>query len=72
MEYKKELNNGRLIFSNLDDPKVLEIVKSWAYDVSLGLTSLIHIFNPAMVILGGGIMEQELVFNEVLKILKMN
>ncbi len=67
MEYKKELNNGRLIFSNLDDPKVLEIVKSWAYDVSLGLTSLIHIFNPAMVILGGGIMEQELVFNEVLK-----
>lgn len=67
MEYKEELNNGRLIFSNLDDSKVLDIVKSWTYDVSLGLTSLIHIFNPAMVILGGGIMEQELVFNEVLK-----
>lgn len=67
MEYKEELNNGRLIFSNLDDSKVLDIVKSWTYDVSLGLTSLIHIFNPAMVILGGGIMEQELVFNEVIK-----
>ena len=67
MKYREELNNGRLIFSNLDDSKVLDIVKSWTYDVSLGLTSLIHIFNPAMVILGGGIMEQELVFNEVLK-----
>ena len=67
MEYKKELNSGRIIFNNLDDPKVLDIVKSWTYDVSLGLTSLIHIFNPSMVILGGGIMEQDLVFKEVLK-----
>ncbi len=67
MEYKKELNSGRIIFNNLDDPKVLNIVKSWTYDVSLGLTSLIHIFNPSMVILGGGIMEQDLVFKEVLK-----
>ena len=67
MEYKKELNSGRIIFNNLKDSKVLDIVKSWAYDVSLGLTSLIHIFNPSMVVLGGGIMEQDLVFKEVLK-----
>ncbi len=67
MEYKKELDSGRAIFNNLSDPKVLDIVESWTYNVSLGLTSLVHIFNPSMVVLGGGIMEQDLVFKEVLK-----
>lgn len=65
MLYKKELNSGRIIFDNIDDPNVLEIVKAWAYDISLGISSLIHILNPSLVILGGGIMEQELLFNEV-------
>lgn len=63
--YNPNLDSGRKIFTQLEDPKVMEIIDDWTKEIALGLTSLIHIFNPALVILGGGIMEQELVFNKV-------
>ncbi len=57
--------NGRVIFEHLDDPVVKKIISDWCLDIALGLTSLIHIFNPELVVLGGGIMEQKLVFDKV-------
>ena len=41
------------------------LVDGWAKQVAEGLASLIHIFNPACMIIGGGIMEDENVFNMV-------
>ena len=59
--YRPELDNGRKIFENLDDPNVVQILDRWVDEILLGLSSLIHIFNPACIVLGGGIMVQPLI-----------
>ncbi|MBR7178929.1 MAG: ROK family protein [Oscillospiraceae bacterium] len=63
--YKPELDNGRKIFENLDDPKVMEILDRWVDEIMLGLSSLTHIFNPSCIILGGGIMVQPLILEKI-------
>lgn len=52
------LTNGRAIFHRIREPHVQQLVDAWLDKVSAGLISLIHIFNPSVVVLGGGIMEQ--------------
>jgi len=63
--YDSSLCNGREIFKNLDNPKVMEILDDWIDEILLGLSSLIHIFNPSCIILGGGIMTQPLVMEKI-------
>jgi len=58
-----ELDNGKKIFSHLGNPAVKEIVDNWIEEVLYGIASLVHVFNPSLVILGGGIMEDEHVIN---------
>ena len=65
MEYKPELDNGRKIFENLDDPKVLDILDQWVDEIMLGLATLTHIYNPPCIILGGGIMVQPLIMKKI-------
>ena len=65
MEYKPELNNGRKIFENLDDPKVNDILDRWVDEIMLGLATLTHIYNPPCIILGGGIMVQPLIMKKI-------
>lgn len=65
MEYNPELNNGRKIFENLDDPKVNEILDCWVDEIMLGLATLTHIYNPPCIILGGGIMVQPLIMKKI-------
>lgn len=65
MEYNSELNNGRKIFENLDDPKVNEILDRWVDEIMLGLATLTHIYNPPCIILGGGIMVQPLIMKKI-------
>lgn len=67
MEYDTSLDNGRKIFERFQEPKVKEIVDSWTDEIVLGLRSLIHIFNPSCVILGGGIMAQPYILDQVKK-----
>lgn len=61
------LKNGRDIFARMEDPEVKELVDQWIMEIVYGLVSLTHIFNPAMIVLGGGIMEQGYVVGEVQK-----
>ena len=61
MAYDPALDNGRKIFARLDDPRVMQILDRWVDEILLGLSSLIHIFNPACIVLGGGIMVQPLI-----------
>ena len=61
MAYDPQLDNGRKIFARLDDPRVREILDRWVDEIMLGLSSLTHIFNPACIVLGGGIMVQPLI-----------
>lgn len=59
------LCDGRAITAQLDRSDVYALVDGWAKQVAEGLASLMHIFNPACIIIGGGIMEDENVFNMV-------
>lgn len=60
-ELDPSLSDGRIIFERIEEHKVRNIVEEWCQEVAIGLTSLIHIFNPPCIILGGGIMQQALV-----------
>ncbi len=53
--------SGKAIFHAIDqgDSRLEGVLDDWVTEVSLGLASLIHIFNPPAIIIGGGIMEQE-------------
>ena len=63
--YHPDLDNGRKIFENLDDPNVIAILDSWVDEIMLGLSSLTHIFNPSCIILGGGIMVQPFILEKI-------
>lgn len=67
MAYNRDLDNGRKIFSRLDDSKVRDIVNSWIDEIAYGLISVIHIFNPSCIVLGGGVMAQPYILEEVKK-----
>ena len=61
------LDNGRKIFSRIKEKKVEKLVDEWVKDIGVGLASLIHLFNPDMIVLGGGVLEQEILFNKIKK-----
>lgn len=54
--------NGRQLLEMIQggDKRLFEVFDTWTNEVALGIASLIHIFNPPCVILGGGIMEQDM------------
>ena len=60
-EIDNKYANGREIFEELnrENSKLEQILNAWILDVAYGLVSLTHIFNPPVIILGGGIMEQD-------------
>ena len=64
-EYDSTLDNGRAIFARLEEEQVKEIVDSWTDEIVYGLVTLIHIFNPPCVVLGGGVMAQPYILEEV-------
>lgn len=54
------LTDGRKIFAAFGsgDAKVKALVEDWVREISYGLISLIYIFNPSRILLGGGIFAQ--------------
>lgn len=65
--------NGREIFkmirANHEKKDVMiNAVNEWVDIVAVGLTSLVHIFNPEMIVIGGGVSkEEEYVINPIIK-----
>lgn len=59
------LNSGRAIFAHLDDAKVRALVDEWAAEVACGLAGAIHLLDPGAVVLGGGIMQEALLQQEI-------
>lgn len=60
-----ELDNGRAIFARISEPEIQKLVDEWVDEIVYGLTSLIHIFNPSCVVLGGGVMKQEYILDKL-------
>lgn len=50
------VNSGKKAFAQLNDPRIKDIIDTWIDEIVYGLISLIHIFNPECLILGGGVM----------------
>ena len=61
------LTAGRHIFARIGEPQIRETVDSWIDEILYGLITLIHIFNPPCVILGGGVMSQTYIIEEIRK-----
>jgi len=53
-------NNGIVICEGWEqgNEALQAVIEQWSNEVAIGLASLIHIFNPPLIILGGGIMER--------------
>ena len=53
--------NGRILFTRAaqGDPAVLRVLDAWIDDIAEGIGGLVHIFNPALVLIGGGVSAQE-------------
>ncbi|MDO5405774.1 MAG: ROK family protein [Eubacteriales bacterium] len=65
MELDPALTNGRLIFENFDRPEVKAVIDGWVDEIVWGLVSLVHSFNPGCIVLGGGVMAQPYVLEQV-------
>lgn len=61
--------NGRLIFgrANEGDGQMLSVIDRWTDDIAAGVSGLVHIFNPEMVLIGGGVSAQEKLLIEPLR-----
>lgn len=57
--------NGREIFENFENPEIRKIIDKWIDEIVIGLKSLIYIFNPALIVAGGGIMDQDYITDEI-------
>ena len=67
IEVDASLTNGRKIFESFDRPAIKAIIDAWIDEIVYGLVTLIHIFNPSDILLGGGILAQPYVSSEVTK-----
>ncbi|MEI3612948.1 ROK family protein [Pseudogracilibacillus sp. SO30301A] len=64
-----DITNGRIIFKKFyeNDNQIKEVIDNWVEEIVIGLTSIIHIFNPTTIVIGGGIMEQEVLIHMISK-----
>lgn len=59
--------NGREIFAEFDNPVIRETIDNWIDEIIIGLKSIIYVFNPSLIVAGGGIMSQEYITSEIQK-----
>lgn len=65
MKKDPSLDNGRKIFEAFERPEIRAVIDQWIDEIVYGLVSLIHIFNPSDILLGGGILAQNYIISEV-------
>lgn len=59
--------NGREIFENFDDPEIRSVIDNWIDEIVIGLKGLVYIFNPSLIVSGGGIMNEAYITEEINK-----
>lgn len=63
--YLGRATNGREIFENFQNPEIRKLIDEWIDEIVIGLKSLVYIFNPTLIVAGGGIMEQAYITDEI-------
>lgn len=55
-----EYNSGKVIFraAKAGDPQILALLDHWMDEICTGISSLVHIFNPQIILIGGGVSAQ--------------
>lgn len=66
-EQDQKIQNGRMLFEQFSqNPDAIKgVIDQWIDEVVLGLVSMIHMMNPSAIVLGGGVMQQTYVVEEV-------
>ncbi|MGN0572987.1 MAG: ROK family protein [Acutalibacteraceae bacterium] len=59
--------NGKEVFECFNNPEVRKLIDGWIDEIVIGLKSLIYIFNPSLIVLGGGIMNETYIIDEINK-----
>ena len=62
-EQDSTVQNGRELFQKLDS--LSGVVDRWVDEVVLGLAGLVHIFNPHGIVMGGGIMNEPYILEQL-------
>lgn len=62
-----KLTDGRRIFEAFERPEVKKVVDDWIDEIVYGLMTLTAVFDPPLIVLGGGILAQPYVLQEVQK-----
>lgn len=57
--------NGREIFENFENPEIRSIIDDWIDEIIIGLKGLVYIFNPSLIVAGGGIMNESYITDEI-------
>lgn len=59
--------NGREIFANFENHEIRNIIDEWIDEIIIGLKGLVYIFNPSLIVAGGGIMNEQYITDEINK-----
>ena len=61
IKVNEEWNSGRALFADAKagNEEALRLIDAWTDEVAYGIASLVHIFNPKLVLIGGGVSAQE-------------
>lgn len=62
---RPEITDGKAVCENLFEEAFQPAITAWVRNIAYGLSTLIHIFNPSLLVLGGGIMQNGEVFRRV-------
>ena len=69
VDINPEWDSGRKLFAaaSENDEMALKVIDDWIDEVAAGVAGLIHIFNPELVLIGGGVSHQKELFVDPLK-----
>lgn len=59
--------NGREIFADFENPEIRAVIDDWIDEIVIGLKSLVYVFNPSLIVAGGGIMNEAYITDEINK-----
>lgn len=67
LKVNPSFENGKVLFEywHEGDPDAKQVITNWVEEIAIGLINLVHSFNPSTIIVGGGIMEQEVLIDMI-------